>query len=51
MARVAPFHSKLPSADVYHDNDDCTIGNNIETENKVSGTGGLPRCQQCSSLT
>jgi len=48
MARVAPFHSKLESdKKVYHDDDECTEGNNIEKQNRVSGTGGRPRCKNC----
>lgn len=51
MAKVAPFHSKKPSdRPVYHDNDKCTEGNNIERENKVSGTGGRPKCSHCTRL-
>ena len=37
--KVAPFHSKLPGTDVHHDDDSCTVGNNIESYNRVSGTG------------
>lgn len=49
--KVSPFHSKLPSdRRVYHDNDECTEGNNIESENKVAGTGGYPRCSHCDRL-
>lgn len=51
MAKVAPFHSKKQTArKVYHDNDKCTEGNNIEKENKVSGTGNRPRCEHCTRL-
>lgn len=49
MAKVAPFHSKLQTQ-VYHDNDKCTVGNNIETYNKVSGTGGYRQCSDCAKL-
>jgi hypothetical protein len=49
MAKVAPFHSKV-TKDVHHDNNQCKTGNNIETYNKVSGTGGLPRCSECARL-
>jgi hypothetical protein len=49
MARVTPFHSKAPNdPKVYHDDSECTEGNNIEPENKVSGTGGYPRCKNCN---
>lgn len=37
MAKVSPFHSKLPGTRVYHDNNSCTEGNNIEARNRVSG--------------
>lgn len=50
MAKVPAFHSKLPGTGVHHDNNRCTLGNNIESYNRVSGTGGLPRCSQCKSL-
>lgn len=50
MTVVAPFHSKLPDTQVYHDNNKCTLGNNIETYNRVAGTGGLRKCNQCKDL-
>lgn len=50
MAKVSPFRSKLPETKVHHNNDECTLGNNIEQENRVSGTGGLPLCSQCQGL-
>lgn len=51
MAKVSPFHSKKPNdRNVYHDNDKCTEGNNIEKENKVAGTGGRPQCDHCKRL-
>lgn len=52
MAKVSPFHSKKPGApQVYHDNNQCTEGNNIETANKVAGTGGRPKCAHCTRLS
>jgi hypothetical protein len=49
MTKVAPFHSKLPSdRPVYHNSDQCKEGNNIETYNRVSGTGGRQRCEHCA---
>lgn len=33
---------------VYHIYNDCTLGNNIETVNRKSGTGGKPLCQACA---
>jgi len=51
MAKVSAFHSKLDSdRKVHHDNDKCTEGNNIEAKNRVSGTGGRPRCNHCERL-
>ncbi len=51
MAKVAPFHSKKETdRKVYHDNNACTEGNNIETYNRVSGTGGRPQCHHCARL-
>lgn len=50
MAKVYPFHSKLVGTRVHHNNDRCTEGNNIESYNRVGGTGGLPLCQHCRDL-
>jgi hypothetical protein len=51
MAKVSPWHSKLKSdRPVYHDNTECTEGNNIERENRVPGTGGRPKCDHCERL-
>ncbi len=48
MARVNPWHSvKQP---VHHNNTECNTGNNIEVENRRSGTGGKPLCQECKGL-
>ena len=51
MSKVAPFHSVKPNTpNVYHDNNKCTEGNNIEKENLRQGTGGRPRCHRCNEL-
>lgn len=50
MAKVSPFHSKV-TLDVHHNNDKCKTGNNIESYNKIAGTGGLPLCKECSDLS
>jgi hypothetical protein len=51
MAKVTAFHSKLKTdRRVYHDNDKCTEGNNIEPRNRVSGTDGRPKCEHCARL-
>jgi len=47
---VKPFHSKLPGTSVYHDNNQCAEGTNIESQNRVSGTGGLLKCDHCKRL-
>jgi hypothetical protein len=51
MPKVGPFHSVKPNASyVYHDNDKCIEGNNIERENKMYGIGGRPQCDLCARL-
>ena len=47
--KVAAFHSAKRGR-VYHDDDKCTTGNNIETENKRSGRGGLKHCPLCAKI-
>jgi hypothetical protein len=48
---MAEWHSKLPGTEVYHNNRKCTIGNNIERKNFVSGRGGKRRlCEECKRL-
>ena len=49
MPQMAYFwHSILQY--VCHNNSSCTTGNNIETRNFMSGTGGKPLCQECARL-
>lgn len=50
MAKVSPFHSKLPGTEVYHNDNKCTVGNNIESYNRVAGTGGHRLCHTCRDL-
>lgn len=50
MAKVSAFHSKRPGTDRHHNDNRCTEGNNIESYNRVSGTGGHPLCKNCQSL-
>lgn len=45
--KIKPFRSKRGDTDVHHNNNRCTVGNNIEKENKVSGTGGRRLCKRC----
>lgn len=52
MAKVSPFHSKLKTdRRVYHDNNSCTEGNNIETRNRAPGTDNRPKCEHCKRLS
>lgn len=48
MGVTAPWHSVL--SNVHHDNTSCNTGNNIERENRRSGTGGKPLCLECKAL-
>jgi hypothetical protein len=51
MAKISPFHSvKQNTSNVYHNDDKCTEGNNIEAYNRRSGTAGRPLCDRCSRL-
>lgn len=49
MTAVNPFHSSLEKR-VYHDQRECTEGNNIEARYRVDGKGGLPRCSHCARI-
>jgi hypothetical protein len=52
MTKKTPWHSKRPDdRKVYHDETQCTEGNNIEERNRVSGTGGLPKCDHCRRIS
>lgn len=48
--QVNPFHSKRKEVEVYHNNNKCTEGNNIERENLRQGTGGRRLCERCKDL-
>lgn len=50
MSNRYPFRSILTDADVHHNRDDCTIGDNIQPWNVVRGDGGLPLCKRCRML-
>jgi hypothetical protein len=55
MAKVAPDHTtstEYPPThrNVYHDHDDCPDGRRILPHDRVSGTGGKPRCDACIRL-
>ena len=50
--KVPAFHSRLTShRPVYHDESRCTEGDNIESYNRVSGTGGRPKCDHCKRIS
>lgn len=48
LAKTSAFHSV--KAFVHHNNTSCNTGNNIEAENRRSGTGGKPLCAECNRL-
>jgi hypothetical protein len=49
--QMSPWHSvKDSDRPVYHDNTECTEGNNIEAENRREGTGNRPKCEHCARL-
>jgi hypothetical protein len=50
--KVSPWHSKLSSDHpVHHDETQCEVGNNIEPENVVQGTGNRPKCSRCREIS
>ncbi len=52
MSRVTPWHSVKPNDPrVYHDETQCKTGNNIEAENRRSGTDNRPRCKECAGYS
>lgn len=48
MAKTSSWHSV--KSNVHHNNTNCNTGNNIEKENRRSGTGGKSLCQECKRL-
>jgi hypothetical protein len=50
MTKVPAFHSSKTGTQVYHNNDKCYDGNNIESYYWTSGTGNLRLCQTCADL-
>lgn len=40
------YHAAAQS--VYHTLPGCKVGNNIEAENRVAGTGGKKLCKECA---
>ena len=51
MAKVTPWHSALATdRKVYHDDDACLEGRNVETRYRRVGTGTRPQCETCKQL-
>ena len=50
MANVPPFHSSEKDIMVYHNDDLCTEGNNIEERNWVNGAGEKRLCEHCQRI-
>lgn len=51
MATVSPFHTSTDEEPaVYHDQSECPDGRRILPENKVWGTDGRRRCDECDKL-
>ena len=53
--KVNPYHTTTPETaygqrNVYHDNNQCSDGKRILAANRVSGTGGRPKCDECKTL-
>ena len=46
--KVNSYNAK--NSDVYHNNSNCTEGNNIEKGNLQQGNGGKRLCKKCSTL-
>ncbi len=46
MAKKKPWHSKQQT-NVYHNDTNCTTGNNIEDRNMTPGKGGKRLCKEC----
>ena len=45
--KVLPFYSKIKGRKVYHNNDKCYDGNNIELKNKRYGIDNRRLCDTC----
>ena len=49
--KTTAHHSSNPSdPDVYHDHSNCSSGQQMPAHNRLSGTGGHPRCGHCSIM-
>jgi len=50
MPQVSPWHSARQGETVYHNNTNCTEGNNIEKYYLRPGTGNKVLCTHCARL-
>ena len=54
MAKVPPYHTVEPELpperNVYHNQDNCRYGLQIEPEHLRSGKAGRPKCLECKRL-
>jgi hypothetical protein len=53
--KVNPYHTVTPEnrpghRDVYHDQNTCSDGKRILSQNKRSGTDGRLKCDECKTL-
>lgn len=48
MTKTGAWHSIL--SDVYHDDTECNTGNNIERENRRTGTGNKRHRSECAEI-
>jgi len=48
--RVNSFYSIRKDLKVYHNNNKCTEGNDIEPKNFKHGTAGRRLCERCKKL-
>jgi hypothetical protein len=52
MAKVEPWHSSRDTdREVYHYNDQCTEGSQVEDQDRRPGTGNRKPCEECMRLT
>lgn len=51
LVRLNPPNWHSIKQTVHHNNSECNTGNNIERENRRSGTGGKPLCAECAALS
>ena len=50
VMKVSPFYSKIKGTRVYHNNDKCHLGDNINKKYKRTGTDKRRLCKECKEL-